>query len=38
MTLYRVDFLDHSENLNQAVECSIYGRLIAEEPPALRFE
>lgn len=38
MTLFRVDFLDHSQDYNQAVKCSVYGKLIEEDDVCLTFE
>lgn len=38
MTLYRVDFLDHSQDYNQAIECAVYGRVIEEDENCITIE
>lgn len=36
--IYRVDFLDHTQDYNMAIECAVYGLLIAEDEDSLTFE
>lgn len=36
--IYRCDFLDHCQDYNMAVECAVYGRLVAEDEDSITLE
>ena len=38
MTLYRVDFLDHSENYGEAIRCSVYGHVVSQDDVSITLE